>query len=66
MPEGKSFKNEVWGFDLKYEQDNNRLILTQEFDNDHLLLRQDKFQAWNKVLEHLFPSYKESISLSKK
>lgn len=45
MPEGKSFKNEVWGFDLKYEQDNNQLILTQEFDNDHLLLRQDKFQA---------------------
>jgi Domain of Unknown Function with PDB structure (DUF3857)/Transglutaminase-like superfamily len=66
MPAGKSYKNDVWGFELKYEQKNNQLILTQEFDNDHLLLMPDKFQDWNKVLENLFPSYKETISLSKK
>jgi hypothetical protein len=66
MPDGKSFSNEVWGFKLKYEQDNNQLVLTQEFENDHLLLTQDKFPQWNKVLENLFPAYKESISLSKK
>ena len=66
LPRGGSFKNDVWGFELKYEQRNNQLILTQQFDNDHLLLTPDKFQDWNKVLEHLFPSYKETISLSKK
>ena len=66
MPSGKTFKNEVWGFELKYEQHNNQLILTQQFENDHLLLTPDKFQEWNRVLENLFPSYKETISLSKK
>ena len=66
MPSGKTYKNEVWGFELKYEQRNNQLILTQQFENDHLLLAPEKFQDWNKVLENLFPAYKETISLSKK
>jgi hypothetical protein len=66
LPPGKSFHNEVWGFDLQYEEQNNRVILTQRFENNHLLLPVEKFQAWNKVLENLLPAYKETISLSKK
>ncbi len=65
MPQGKSFHNAVWGFDLSYEQKGNQLILTQEFDNDHLLLQADQFEAWNKVLENLFPLYKETVSIAK-
>jgi hypothetical protein len=66
LPQGKSFKNDVWGFSLNYEQKGNNIILTQEFYNDHLFLSPDQFKAWNEVLEHLFPQYKESVSLSKK
>jgi hypothetical protein len=66
LPKSNSFKNEVWGFSLNYEQKGNTIILTQEFYNDHLLLAPDQFKAWNEVLEHLFPLYKESISLQKK
>jgi hypothetical protein len=66
MPPEKTFKNDVWGFELKYEQSTNRLILSQQFENEHLLLMPDKFQEWNRVLEKLFPAYKENISLSKK
>jgi hypothetical protein len=66
LPAGKSFHNAVWGFDCSYEQKGDLLILTQEFDNDHLQLRNDQFADWNKVLENLYPLYKESISLSKK
>jgi len=66
MPTNKTYKNTVWGFELKYEQKSNLLILTEQFDNDHLLLTPDKFQEWNKVLENLYPSYKETISLTKK
>ena len=66
LPKSQSFKNDVWGFSLNYEQKGNTIILTQEFYNDHLLLTADHFKAWNEVLEHLFPLYKESISLSKK
>lgn len=66
MPPEKTFKNDIWGFELTYRQTTNELILSQQFENNHLLLTPDKFQAWNKVLENLFPAYKESISLSKK
>ena len=66
QPESKSFHNDVWGFDMSYEQKDHCLILTQEFDNDHLMLAISQFAAWNKVLENLFPLYKETASLSKK
>jgi len=55
MPESKSYHNAVWGFDLRYEKKGDSLVLTQEFDNDHLLLRPDQFEQWNKVLEIFFP-----------
>jgi hypothetical protein len=66
LPAGKSYHNAVWGFDLGYDQTGDKLILRQEFDNDHLMLQPDQFADWNKVLENLFPLYKESVTLSKK
>lgn len=65
LPTGKSFHNDVFGFDIKYEQKGNWVSMTQQFANDNLLLTADKFQAWNKVLQNLFPLYKETLSLSK-
>jgi hypothetical protein len=65
IPEGKSYHNNVWGFDLTYEKKGNWLILTQVFDNDHLQITSDQFEAWNKVLENLYPLYKETVSLTK-
>jgi Transglutaminase-like superfamily len=66
LPAGKSYHNAVWGFDLGYDQKGDELILKQEFDNDHLMLQPDQFADWNKVLENLFPLYKETVTLSKK
>ena len=66
LPQSKSYKNEVWSFDLSYEEKKNQVILTQPFENNDLLMPVGKFQAWNKVLENLLPAYKETISLSKK
>lgn len=66
LPSGKSFHNDVWGFDLTYEQKGQQVIYTIQFDNNQLLLTPDKFEAWNKVLENLVPLYKESVSLEKK
>jgi len=63
-PVGKTYHNKVWGFDMSYERKGDVLVFTQEFDNDHLLLTSDQFSEWNKVLENLFPLYKESISLT--
>ncbi|HET9055960.1 MAG TPA: DUF3857 domain-containing protein [Chitinophagaceae bacterium] len=66
LPKSKSYHNEIWGFDLTYEQTESKVIVTYQFNNDHLLLTPDKFELWNKVLEQLLPMYKESVSLSKK
>ena len=65
LPASKSYHNNIWGFDLKYEQRDHWVILTQKFDNDHLMLTNDQFEAWNKVLENLYPTYKETLSFSK-
>jgi len=65
LPSSKEYHNSVWGFRLHYEQKDNWILLTQEFDNDHLMLEKESFQEWNKVLEQLFPLYKESLSLTK-
>ncbi len=65
MPESRDFYNDVWGFSIRYEKKDNKVIMTQEFRNDHILLDPGKFSEWNKVLEHLYPMYKETVSLSK-
>jgi len=65
LPQGKSFHNNIWGFDFKYEQKGNWIVLTQVFDNSSLMLTSDQFEDWNKVLANLFPLYKETLSLTK-
>ncbi|WP_336516580.1 DUF3857 domain-containing protein [Pollutibacter soli] len=66
LPESKSFKNDVWGFTMTYEQKENKVILTKEFSNPHIMITPEQFKDYNTVLEHLFPLYKESVSLVKK
>ncbi|MDB5253322.1 MAG: hypothetical protein JWP27_2491 [Flaviaesturariibacter sp.] len=66
VPRSEHFANNTWGFDLQYRQEKDAIILTQQLDTDHLLLEQDQFAAWNEVLSHLVPHYKQTIVLSKK
>ncbi|HVW96008.1 MAG TPA: DUF3857 domain-containing protein [Mucilaginibacter sp.] len=65
LPKGKTYHNKVWGFDLKYEQKDGYVVLTQEFDNDSLIMTSNDFALWNQALDNLFPLYKETLSLSK-
>lgn len=66
VPQSDEFKNEVWGYVLKYKQTEDTVSLTQEFDDNFLMLYPGQFQDWNKVLEHLFPNYKQTLSFTKK
>lgn len=66
LPEGKTYHNTVWGFDMSYMKKGSQLIFTQEFDNDRLLLQPAQFADWNKVLENLFPLYRATVSIEKK
>jgi hypothetical protein len=66
IPEGKSYRNELWGFDLSYRSEKGLVICTLQLTNNSLMIHADKFEQWNKVLEQLGPLYKEIVILSKK
>jgi hypothetical protein len=66
LPAGESYKNDIWGFELKYGSDPSKVWMTYQNDTDQLLLQPNQFEKWNKVLEHLFPHYKETVALIKK
>jgi hypothetical protein len=65
LPLGKEYHNKVWGFNIQYQQKGNWIILTQEFDNENLMLTNDQFDQWNTVLKNLVPLYKQSLNLTK-
>jgi hypothetical protein len=65
LPVNETYKNDVWGFVMKYATTNNEVTLTQEFEDNQLMLQPSQFESWNKVLEHLFPHYKQTVVLSK-
>jgi transglutaminase-like putative cysteine protease len=65
VPKSDSFKNNVWGFVMNYTVTDHYISLTQKFETDHLILYHDQFEPWNKVLEHLFPNYKQTVSIRK-
>lgn len=65
LPQGEQFNNDVWGFSLQYAQNKEGLSLTQNFENRFMLIQPDQFERWNKVLERLFPHYKQTVVLSK-
>ncbi len=65
QPTLKDFKNEVWGVQLSSKQQDGKLYYTRQFVNNNLYLQPDAFEKWNKVLENLFPVYKQSVVISK-
>lgn len=66
VPKSNSFKNDVWGFNMNYTTTKDAIRLSQQFDTDQLMLYPEQFERWNKVLEHLFPNYKQTVSIRKK
>ncbi|RXK57838.1 DUF3857 domain-containing protein [Lacibacter luteus] len=65
VPALKSYQNDVWGVQLSSKQADGKLYYTREFKNNNLYLYPDAFEKWNKVLENLFPVYKQSTVISK-
>ncbi|HEU4471471.1 MAG TPA: transglutaminase-like domain-containing protein [Flavisolibacter sp.] len=65
LPKSNSYKNDVWGYFMDYAAEGNTVSLSQGFDTDQMILYPRQFEAWNKVLEHLFPNYKQTISITK-
>jgi hypothetical protein len=66
MPKSDQFKNDTWGYSMNYTTDQNHVFLSQQFNTDYLMLYPSSFESWNKVLEHLLPNYKQTITFRKK
>lgn len=66
-PEDATFKNENFGFEIKYKIENNKLICNHNVYNDFptLLMSSDKFPQWNNFVKQLNKAYKESVILEK-
>lgn len=65
LPKGEVYNSGAMSFSLSYEQKNDQIIFNQEYTNNELMLFPDKFESWNQMLDHLFPTYKEILSFSK-
>lgn len=65
QPKSQNYKNEVWGFEMQYSTGKDNIGLTQKFDTNQLMLYPPHFEQWNKVLENLFPHYKQSVIITK-
>lgn len=65
LPQSQTLKNDVWNFDMAYQQQAGNVSLTQQFSDNFLLLQPPQFAQWNKILEGLYPQYKQTIVLTK-
>jgi hypothetical protein len=65
QPKDQEYFNKVWGFKMKYLTANGSISLSQHFDTNTLMLMPEDFESWNKVLENLFPQYKQTVVISK-
>jgi transglutaminase-like putative cysteine protease len=65
QPKSQNYKNDVWGFEMQYTTGKDNISLTQKFDTDQMMLYPAQFEQWNKVLENLFPLYKQSVIITK-
>ncbi len=66
LPPNASFNNPEFGFDVKYEQKNNQILIYSKLTLNTILLKKANFGEWNKMIDQLTDSYNEVILLKKK
>ncbi len=65
LPENDSYADAEFGFKTTYEQEGNQIILQQQVFRDHLMLKKERFEDWNKMIHKLNDTYQEVIVLKK-
>ena len=66
VPKDYSYSTDNFGFAIKYTQQQNKIIATQEIRNNYLMMPPKDFTVWNTALKQLFTQYKEQVVLEKK
>jgi hypothetical protein len=65
MPGNSEYKNDLFGFNISYKTESNKVCLTQNFYTNFLLLQHKTFPQWNNMLDSLRTAYKTSVNLKK-
>ena len=65
MPGNSEYKNDLFGFNISYKTESNKVCLTQNFYTNFLLLQHKTFPQWNSMLDSLRTAYKTSVNLKK-
>lgn len=63
VPENFKFDDEEFGFEIRYEQKDNAIILHSEVYMNHLMLKKNKFKEWNTFIDAISEAYQEVIVL---
>jgi len=66
LPKDYTLNTDIFGFTIKYSQQGNRVIASQELRKNYLLLQPQDFSSWNSSLRQLNSQYKEQVVLEMK
>lgn len=66
LPESYHYKNELFSFNLNYTVQGNKIIASQDFKSDCMMLHPKDFSKWNDTVNEVVKQYKKQLVLKKK
>jgi hypothetical protein len=65
MPESYNYKNDLFAFNINYSRTGNKIVASQEFKSDCMLLQPKDFGKWNETVKEVNNQYKKQLVLKK-
>ena len=66
LPENSSFNTDLFGFKIEYKKEGNKIEFIHNYYKNYLLLNNESFEEWNKMIKEVNKAYREVIILKKK
>lgn len=66
VPKNAEYKQDKFGFNIRYKQVDNTIVLDKEVYINTLLVTRADFPAWNDMIDQLVDAYREVIVLTEK
>ncbi len=66
LPENSDFSNDLFGYTIEYKEKDNKIKFIHSYYKNYLLLNNESFEDWNKMIKEVNKAYREVIILKKK
>lgn len=66
LPENSNFSTDLFGYNIEYKKEGNKIKFTHNYYKNYLLLNNESFEEWNKMIKEVNKAYREVIILKKK